>query len=168
MNISSEELEQLKREFVEWWIRFPTEPYKAACIVFPKQDEIGARLTVVQDWIHDPYVLKYKIALLNSDVGENLLPSKNELMADLYDIAKRSHDDSAKIKAIEAYAKLAGHIKQPGVNINTNNNIGNNITQSVMLVPDYGSDEEWQESLMIQQRDLISKDIDVLDAETIE
>lgn len=160
MNVTEKELEQLKRQFVVWWIKFPNEPYKAACIVFPDPKEMGTRLTVAHDWPNDAQVLMYRNELLNGEQAEKLLPSKHELMADLYEIAKRSHDDDAKIKAINAIAQLAGHIKAPGVQINNNNRIGNNSANTVMLVPDYGSDDDWQEALIQQQQKLIATDID--------
>lgn len=163
MNITQEELEQLKKQFAMWWLKFPHEPYKAACIIFPDPKEMGSRLTVAQDWPNDAQVLLFRNELLSSESGNSFLPTKQELMADLYEISKRSYDDDVKIKAINAYAQLAGHIKQPGVQINNNNRVGNN-NASVMLVPDYGSDEDWQESLLLQQQKLIAKDIDVIEA----
>ena len=136
--------------------------------MFPDPKEMGARLTAAQDWPNDAQVLLFRNELLNGDNAATFLPSKFELMADLYEIAKRSHDDDAKIKAITVYAQLAGHVKQPGVQINNNNKIDNSSNNNVMLVPDYGSDEEWQEHLMLQQQKLISKDIGVPNEEFTE
>lgn len=162
--ISKEELSDLKRQFAEWWISFPNEPFKAACMVFPDPKEMGNRLVVAHEWVNDPEVLLYRRELLrNEETANKALPSKHELMHDLYQLSKITADPEAAIKAIMSYAQLAGHVKQPGVQINNNNRIGNT-QQTVMLVPDYGSDDEWQETLYTQQQALIAKEIDVPDA----
>lgn len=157
---SKEEIETLKKDFAKWWIKFPNEPYKAACIIFPDPKDMGNRLTVAHDWITDPFVLVYKDELLSDDsVSDKLLPKKGHLIADLYEISKSTTDPSAKIKALTAIADIKGMMPKSNISINNNNQqVG--VEQSVMLVPNYGSDDEWQEHLYLQQQKLIATEIE--------
>lgn len=152
-----------KKEFAKWLIKYPDDAFKAAAFIYPDPKELGNRLIVAHDWPRDPDVIIEISRLINSGETATLLPTKEEVAYDAYLISKTAFEADDKIKAIKLYAELMGFVKTPGVNIQ--NNIKTIGSQSnVMVVPDYGSDDEWEQKLLSQQSALINKEIDIPNA----
>lgn len=110
----------MKTKFAEASLRHPTQPFKAAMMVFPQH--IQAAMFVSQEWLHDEFVLAEKDRLLAEHGPDHYLPSKYELAHEVYALASNAQVTEDKIKGFELYAKIQGLIaKAPTTTINVDN-----------------------------------------------
>ena len=65
---------EAKDAFAAAMLRYPNQPYKAAVAVFPKNS--SAALFIMQEWLHDEYVLARMKLLLETNGPEAYFPSK--------------------------------------------------------------------------------------------
>ena len=95
--------------------------------------------------------------LKNEITEEELLPSKNETAKLAWEMANNSWlKGGERVNALRLFAEIAGHM--PEKNVNKNIKIeGKGIPGGVMVVKDYGTDEEWEESVLAQQTRLTSE-----------
>lgn len=141
--------QELKLEFAASLLRHPDDPDKAA---FAITDDTGLALQIARSWPKDPVVIGEQERLLLSGSARTFLPTKEVQARRVYDEAtsqKNTPDD--RLKAHRLYAELMSYIEKP---VGTNVNILNQ-TQTVMLVKDHGTDEDWEKNLQKQQRTLI-------------
>lgn len=111
-----------KTAFAEAILRHPTQPFKAATMVFPQH--IQAALFISQEWLHDEFVLTEKERLLEENGPDFYLPSKYDLAHEVYALAANARMPEDKIKAYELYAKIQGLIvKAPASNIAIDNSV---------------------------------------------
>src|SRR5690606_38718084 len=84
------------------------------------------------------------------------LPTKAELAREVWRIGTNPRTSvDERLKALRLYADVRGYIEkyQAGTVINNTNNV---LSQNrVMLVKDFGTDEEWELAVEEQQRKLI-------------
>lgn len=138
-----------KRLFAKYLIRTPDNPFAAAKVVFPAQDQVGIALEVAQRWVSDAFVLAEQDKLLSTYDAKAYLPTKEMQAKDIYAIAK---DDKVatedRLKAHKQYSELMGFIEKPAPNGQIN------VMQGVIIVKDHGSDDEWEKQAVAHQRAL--------------
>ena len=149
--LPTEEQEQ-KRQFAIELLKQPTEPFKAAIIVFG--DNTGRALEVSARWPHDPEVQTFMQQAVE-DMGDmHFLPSKAELARHAFEIGRdpKVHVED-RLKAMRLYADIRGFIDKQGTVINNNVLTSN----KVMLVADHGSNEAWEQAALQQQQKLLDE-----------
>ncbi len=143
--------QQLKEKFAEELLRNPGDPFKAGLAVFGMNT--GRAMQAAQQWATDPYVMEYKDKLLEERGVRSFLPTKEDLAREIIDFARAIGCPEDKIKAFRLYGEVMGFIEKPAVNVNNNTNIQQN---SVMVIKDHGTDDEWEAKLATQQRALVN------------
>lgn len=116
------------------------------------EDEITAK-QVAPLWPTNPYVLQFKRELLEEYGEEHFLPTKADVVKQLYAMGiDPAIDVKDRVAALKECALVRGFIEKPAsVNVNTGNT-----NNRVMVVADYGSDEDWETRALHQQTKLIN------------
>lgn len=144
-----DELEQ-KRSFAFHLLRVPDKPFEAASVVFPEKYQVGLALTAARDWLKDPIVIAEQERILGGVDAKSFLPTKEMQAKDIYAIAKDplvTVED--RLKAHKQYSEIMGFIEKPAPG-----NQVNILNQSVMVVRDLGTDDDWETKAIKQQRTL--------------
>lgn len=139
-----------KTAFAAALLRSPDDPFKAATQVF---GDFQNQIQAATKWILDPFVKGEQLRLLTEKGEKAFLPSKEDQLKDIYMLATKSIDEEIRLKAHRLYAEIAGNIEKPGTA---------NVTvavQNVMVVKDHGSDDEWEQKAIKQQKILIGGDL---------
>jgi hypothetical protein len=157
--VPQDELDAKKREFAKHLIRRPNEPFKAAAYIYPDQANIGNRLIVAHDWPNDPIVIMEMDRLLMDDTV-SIMPTKNQIAFEVYSVGMKSSDDEVKIKALKLYCDINGHTSTNNTINIQNNNKTVGTQNSVMLIKDHGTNENWEDRLLEQQHKLLNTDVD--------
>lgn len=156
----SADLDGLKCSFAEAW--FATgDPWTAACAVYVDNMWHGQkRLVASRQWITDPVVCKRMFDLQNEARANGKstpdgVPEKNELVATIMRDATLGNGWSPdeKIKGWRLVAEMLGYIEKGGTTIN--NQLNQTRVDRVMLVQDYGTNDDWEAAAAEQQRKLI-------------
>jgi hypothetical protein len=141
--------EDQKRQFAAALLR-TGDGFKAAIEVVG--DDPGFALQISNIWRNDPLVKAEQERLLSTQDAKQFLPTKEAQARDIWAMATNdltSVED--RLKAHRLYAEVMGHIEKPaaqgGINI---------LSQGVMIVRESGSNQEWQERAIAQQRALTS------------
>ena len=137
---------ELKSQYAALLLKFPDDPFKAAKILF--EPDWGKSLMVAREWPSDPFVIEQKKAILSEHGETSFLPTKSEIARELHAIARLENDTDYRLKAYELFSKIMGFIEKPGA---TFNNISQN---NVMIVKDHGSDDQWADACLEQQKTL--------------
>lgn len=146
----------LKVMFADAWLRNPNNAFEAALSIV-KGDPSKA-LRISSSWIYDDEVLQLKLELVEKFGEEYFLPSKSEMLQDIYSRAKKTPLDEDYVKLMKLAADMRGMLSDKStVNISTN------ITQNkVMVVPTFVDssgklldDNAWEKSLIEQQQRLV-------------
>lgn len=141
----------LKDLFAAALLREPDNAFGAACKVFGT-DTISA-MQAANEWPRDLYVLTKQAELLEQFGEESFLPNKMTLARKIFETAETTNiDKKDRLKAYELYGELMGFMpKQTAIA-----NVTNNVTQNrVMIIRDYGTDEQWEIAAREQQMKLI-------------
>jgi hypothetical protein len=149
-----------KRLFAQELAKDPTEPWAAARVVWPFHTKYA--VYVYQTWPQDPEVMAYVEAVHNALGPQVMLPTDEEYAAHLWKLAKQAVDEDIRLKYLRLYAEARGHLKRPvgddsGVVVNQNR---------VMIVTSLGSDQQWADQALDQQRALQQELADIADAAT--
>jgi len=150
--LTDDEVLALKERFAELSLREP-DPFKVALALFP--NDTGKALRVANDWPNDPAVKTFRQSFVDSEEdGESaFLPTKAEASRLAWNLARDSErDGETRHKFLKLYAEMRGFIEKPQVAVN---NTVTNVTR-VLVVKDYGTDEDWRTALKKQQRALIN------------
>jgi hypothetical protein len=115
-----------KERFAHALLRWPHDAFKAALTVFPT--DMQMLLFAVNNWQHDAYVLEHKAALLDEHGPDHFLPTRSEMMHDVYHLTTTIRDPKAKIDAFRLYADVAGFVKKDAASVNVN------LSQNVLMV----------------------------------
>jgi hypothetical protein len=147
--MDQESQQALKQAFAEALLRTPDDPFKAA---FSVTTDNGLACQIATNWPKDREVAQFQVALIEEKGAKTFLPDKEQQARDVYKIAEAPNlDPEVKLKAHRLYAEIMGHIQDAkhsgGVQIA---NFG------VMVVKEKGSDDEWEQSAVVQQRNLIA------------
>lgn len=142
------ELER-KRLFAEALLRAPGDAFSAARTVFG-QDTMGA-MVASQQWPYDMVVLQRQAELLETFGPDEYLPAKHEVARRIWDIGQAATDTKDRLAAFKLYADLRGFMpRSEGMTIN------NTVNQNrVMIMRDFGTDEQWETAAAGQQAKLI-------------
>lgn len=143
---------ELKKLFAAAMLECNFKPYDAARRVFTNPTD-GQRAIYASDhWPNDP-IVKLEQARLIDELGEeSFLPTKVMLAREVYDMGKditASFGD--RLAAFRFYSDLRQFVpkdKGPQVNLNIQQN-------RVMVMPDHGTDEAWEEKLYKHQQSAI-------------
>jgi hypothetical protein len=127
----------------------PNEAFKAALTIFPNDTSLA--LKAATHWINDPIVVAEKSRLSENVDEKEFLPTRSDLARRVWDKMQLTPfpDDFAKLAKL--YGEIMGFIEKPQQN-STNVNI---VQNKVMIVKDHGTDDNWKDSLKIQQAKLI-------------
>lgn len=139
----------LKDKFAELLLRTPNDAFNVAVQVFGS-DTMRA-LQISQEWPLDFYVMQKQADLLAEQGDDAFLPSKAELARRIYTVGDTSTDAKDKLAAYKLYAEVRGFI-QKAENVN-NIQVNNN---RVMVMKDFGTDEQWEVKAAKQQSKLIA------------
>ena len=140
--------DERKTLFAELLLKTPDNPFKAAMGVCR---EAGEALLISQNWPDDEFVISEQKRLLVEFGDDHFLPTKEELARTVFEAAKEARFEENKVKFLKLYADIRGFIAKPETNVtvqNTNNR--------VMIVKENGSDDDWANKLLKQQRSLIN------------
>jgi hypothetical protein len=148
---------ELKRRFALELMRTPSEPFNAARRVFP--GDITEAIFKAQSWPVDPDVQAFIKELTSRQPDDGgILPTKDHLARMLWDLATdttKKVDTRDRLTAFKLYGELRGFIDKSGAG--TNVNITNAISNKVLVVKDFGSDDDWEKKAKAQQAKLISE-----------
>lgn len=150
--------ELLKKAFGIELARNPGEPFQAALSIFG--DDTGKALMASQVWVRDPLVIQSRDEYLAENGVEVKLDSKAELAAKILKFADEKnadetrylHDGKDRLSAYKLYAEVMGYIEKPQV-VNNNNVVAT--SNKVMVVQNFGDDDNWEQALAAQQRQLV-------------
>lgn len=138
----------LKDTFAELLLRTPSDAFRVACQIFGS-DTMRA-LKASTEWPVDLYVLQKQADLLAEQGDDAFLPTKAELARRIYTVGETAGDAKDKLAAYKLYAEVRGFI-QKAENVN-NIQVNNN---RVMIMKDFGTDEQWETKAIKQQSKLI-------------
>ena len=98
-------------------------------------------------------MLRFKEELLAEYGAEHFLPSKADIVRELFKIGTATnHDANDRVKALQEAAKIMGYIEKPApVTVNTGD-----MSNRVMIVRDHGTLDAWEEKALAQQNKLIN------------
>ena len=140
------ENEDPKLSYAKALLGNPLDAHHAAQIAFPH--DWGLQVHAVNHWQQDREVIDYKRQLLSEYGPESFLVTKEEMVHRLYHRMLSCRDDSDYAKLLEKMMEIRGWKQKDGVNVTTN------IQMNVMKVPEYDSDEQWEQALMLNQSNL--------------
>jgi len=160
--LALQELEnELKLAFADAWLRYPSDPFKAALVV-TKGDSLAA-LSVLDRYQRDPELYDIKAALIEEYGEEAFLPSKEQMVRQVLDRAERAVEDAdyCKLMALAFDARGMTSKANGGANVVINNNTDNRTMSIPVMINSAGnvaSDEEWEQALIQQQKTLVAHD----------
>ena len=142
--------DDLKREFALRLLEARGDAHAAALRVEPH--DVATRLFLLTECPTDPIVLNEMDRLIAERGHAAFLPDKHALAAAIFERANKSKSADDAFKGFKLYADVMGYIEKPGTTIN-NNSVTDN--RSVVVVRDFGSDDDWERKLVAQQTRLI-------------
>jgi len=147
--------QQLKLKFAEAWLRNPNNAFAAALSIAKNNSFIAMKM--VDNWIFDDEVENFKSQLLDEYGEEHFLPSKSQMVREIYDRATASIDDDSYGRLMKLAAEMRGMIEKPGLTINNNHQTNNR----VMVIPvgrlmENGQvdADDWEHTAITQQQAL--------------
>jgi len=139
-----------KREFALRLLEARGDAHAAALRCEPF--DVPSRLWLLNEGPGDPVVLAEYDRIVAERGHASFLPDKHALAAAIFDAGQKARDTDDKIKAFKLYADVMGYIEKPGTVVNNNNLVDN---RSVVVVRDFGTDDDWERKLKSQQAKLI-------------
>lgn len=139
---------ELKARFAELLLRWPGEAFKVACMIVGNDTQRA--MDIAARWPLDMDVLELQAALIAEQGDEAFLPTKAELARRVFNVGDTATDVKDKLAAFKLYAEIRSFIVKAEV---VNNNVINN--NRVMVMTDFGSDEQWETKAVKQQSKLI-------------
>jgi hypothetical protein len=110
---------QLKLQYARLCAENPRGRLTAGYTIFPGADNYGRALQC-QAWFYDPFVQDEIQRLQTDDAGE-LLPTDDELEADLIRTVEGTHDPKDKIAGFRLLFERRGMVSKGGVNVKIDN-----------------------------------------------
>jgi len=143
-----DELERIeserKRLFAESLLKNPSQPFEIALKLFGS-DTAGA-LRAAQEWPGDLQVIEHQKTLIEQEGEEAFLPTKSEALRLAWAMANNKVTVSQEqLTALKLYADMRSFISKVAPPIAVQQN-------SVMVIRDHGSYEDWQAAALTQQR----------------
>lgn len=137
-----------KALFAEALLRTPNSAFKAAKTVFIKHSDNAYALYASIYWPTDDFVVAKQKEFLKEGGEAKYLPTKSQVSRQIHNVSEKVNDADLELKALRLFCDVRGFIEKPGTVIN-------NQISSVMLVKDHGTDEDWEEKIVLQQQKLI-------------
>lgn len=148
-----EELLAKKEQFAELSLREP-DAFKVALVIFP--NDTGRALRIANEWPNDEQVKAFRQSFVDAEEdGETaFLPTKAEACRLAWNIARDAEKMTEdRLKALKLYGEMRGFIEKPAAVSVTQNN---NVAMRVLVVKDYGTNDDWETALRQQQKKLIN------------
>jgi hypothetical protein len=143
-----------KKQFAIELLRFPGEGLRAATTVFGELHPIQGRMQIAELWSRDPEILQLCADLIDEHGEEYFLPTKADVARLIYKKANGANVDSENYaKLMRLFCEVRGFIQKAGTGDGPTTN---NTQVNVLVVKDKGTDEQWQGTLVEQQRKLIA------------
>lgn len=140
-----------KKLFAIELLKTPNEPFVAALKLFPNNNNRALRIAT--EWPRDSEVLEIIQGVKDGGKELDFLPSKADLARKVWDKLEQPwHDADGFTKLGKLYADVLGFIPKAGgsnLNVQINNN-------KVMVIRDQGTNEQWEEKAVKQQRELLN------------
>lgn len=142
-----------KEQFAQLSLR-EQDAFKIALVIYP--DDTSRALRVANEWPNDEQVKTFRQSYIDAEEdGETaFLPTKAEAARLAWNIARDSGVTEDRLKALKLYADIRGFIERPSVAIQNNTLVQN----KVLVVKNFGSDEQWEQQVRKQQTKLINGD----------
>ena len=143
--------DDLRERFASEFLRLNKDQYKAGAAIWPSDPNKGVALGM--ELAADPKTKQIIADLLNTKGPRAFLPTKEEAAAEIWAFAtdKAVHRDAKdRLSAFRLFCDVMGFIEKAPAN-NINLGVVNN---KVMVVQSYGSDDEWEQAALAQQRQL--------------
>lgn len=135
-----------KELFAELLLKEPAEPFKVALIVYP--DNTSRALRIAREWPQDEEVKALQKSIVDAEGEMPFLPTKAEAARLAYSIANNDRlITEDRLNALKLYCSVRGFIEKPAAAV-VNNNV---VTNRVMVVRDYGTDDQWEQKAIAQQ-----------------
>lgn len=150
---TAEELLAKKEQFAELSLREP-DAFKVALVIYP--NDTGRALRIANEWPNDEQVKAFRQSFVDAEEdGETaFLPSKADACRLAWNIARDADKMTEdRLKALKLYGEMRGFIEKPAAVAVTNNN---NVAMRVLVVKDYGTNDDWEKALRQQQKKLIN------------
>jgi len=153
----------LQRNFAAGMLSGKYSSMELAKMLYPDNDE--KQLEVSMEWPTSQKIITLRKELIDTFGHDYFLPTAEETAQDLYQLSRTAFDHDVKRKALMDYAKIRGFLEGKGSsktkiinNINDNSVTQNNnqyVDQSkVLLVQDFGTNEQHAAGLEAQQKRL--------------
>lgn len=152
---TAEELLARKEQFAELSLR-ESDPFKVALVIYP--NDTGRALRIANEWPNDPQVKAIRQSFVEAEEdGETaFLPSKADACRLAWNIARDAEKFTEdRLKALRLYGEMRGFIEKPAA-VQVNNQT--NVAMRVLVVKDYGTNDDWETALRQQQKKLINGD----------
>ena len=147
--------DETKRAFAVELVRWQN-PWLAAMAVYPK--DMSSAMIVEQRWPMD-VVVQDHIRKLKTEQNVTVLPTKEDLLRELWKIGKSAEQNPAKIPerlaALRMYAEVSEFMPRGGGGAAIQINNTTNNQPHVLVVPDHGTPEQWMAKARVQQAKLI-------------
>ncbi len=129
------------------------DPWQAALATFP--GDIDAAIEASRFYPNDPVVVAHMKTVREAKAGGDVLPTKDDLARELWKTARvEGVKIPEKLAALRLYAEVMEYTAKSssGATVQVNAT-----TPHVLMVPQYGTPEEWEEKTKYQQRKLIEQ-----------
>lgn len=149
---SAEELLARKEQFAELSLR-ESDAFKVALVIYP--NDTGRALRVANEWPNDAQVQAFRQSFIDAEEdGETaFLPSKAEAARLAWNIARDADKMTEdRLKALKLYAEIRNFIEKPQAAVVNQTNVA----MRVLVVKDYGDNDQWEKALRTQQKKLIN------------
>jgi hypothetical protein len=148
-----EDLLAKKEQFAELSLR-ETDAFKIGLAIYP--NDTGRALRVATEWPNDPQVKALRQSFVDAEEdGETaFLPTKADACRLAWNIARDADKFTEdRLKALKLYGEMRGFIEKPAA-VTVNNT--QNVAMRVLVVKDYGTNDDWEKALRSQQKKLIN------------
>lgn len=141
---------EAKKAFALQLLKHESNPFKAGMEAF-KDGDTSKALWVARHWVLDDEVLLQKELIIQEKGEATFLPSKAEVSKKIFSLLNENGlEVKETLEILKTYAQIMDFMpKNNQTNIQVNNN-----EQKVMIVPHFGSDDDWEEAVKKQQQQL--------------
>jgi len=144
------DMDERKKRFAELLLKNPYDAFGVALEIFGS-DTSGA-LRASYEWISDPLVIETQKQLKEERGEFAFLPTKADLAREALESHRtlKKNDPAAAAKYFDMHLKIMDYYPKEAGNVV-------NIQNNVMVVPDHGSDKDWEKKALEQQKQLREK-----------
>lgn len=156
---SDDEIQVYKKQYAKLLLRYNNntdEIFKCTEFQLMFNGNLSCQLYAHNNWFVDKEVKQYTLDI--QDLGyEGVLPSKEEVALEILEKARRTYSTSESVQAYKLYLELTGAL---GKSVETSN------VQNVIYLGEDSRSDQWEESLLKNQKELQDKANSILNNET--